>query len=64
MFFYHFSTTGKPENVIDSIISSAKIAFELIDMRQHSGEHKRIGTLDVSLFFGSEKFFIFFEQNF
>lgn len=45
-----YTIVGKPDNVIESIISAAKVAFELIDMRKHRGEHKRLGALDVCNF--------------
>ena len=32
------------------ILNSKKAAFGLIDMRQHSGEHPRMGALDVCPF--------------
>lgn len=36
--------------MIEAALASAKVAYELIDMRKHSGEHKRIGALDVCPF--------------
>lgn len=44
-----YTIVGRPSDVIDSIISAAQVAYELIDMRKHKGEHKRLGALDVSL---------------
>lgn len=38
---------GPPEAVIEAAVRSAKRGVELIDMRQHQGEHPRFGALDV-----------------
>jgi glutamate formiminotransferase/formiminotetrahydrofolate cyclodeaminase len=38
---------GEPEAVLDAAVAAAKVAVELIDMRQHQGEHPRFGALDV-----------------
>lgn len=38
---------GAPEAVLDAAVAGAKVAAELIDMRQHSGEHPRFGAMDV-----------------
>ncbi|HOG13996.1 MAG TPA: glutamate formimidoyltransferase [Synergistales bacterium] len=41
------SLAGDPEAIMDALITSAGIAFSLIDMNIHSGAHPRIGALDV-----------------
>lgn len=38
---------GTPEKVIDAAFLAVQKAAELIDMRQHSGEHPRMGATDV-----------------
>ncbi len=38
---------GSPERVIEAAVRAARKASELIDMRQHRGEHPRFGALDV-----------------
>tara|TARA_Y100001970_G_scaffold166768_1_gene204101 strand:- start:111095 stop:112141 length:1047 start_codon:yes stop_codon:yes gene_type:complete len=49
---YDFNRTvvtmvGEPEAVLDAVIECTKIAIKLIDMRKHSGEHARMGAVDV-----------------
>ncbi len=38
---------GPPEAVEEAAVQAAKVAADLIDMRQHKGEHPRIGAADV-----------------
>jgi len=38
---------GEPEPVIEAAFQAIKKAAELIDMRQHKGEHPRMGATDV-----------------
>lgn len=38
---------GEPESVIEAAFNLAKKASELIDMRNHKGEHPRMGATDV-----------------
>lgn len=38
---------GEASAVIAKMVESAKIAVELIDLRKHSGEHPRMGAVDV-----------------
>lgn len=38
---------GNPERVIEAAFQAIKKASELIDMRQHTGEHPRMGATDV-----------------
>ncbi|MBN28809.1 MAG: glutamate formimidoyltransferase [Euryarchaeota archaeon] len=38
---------GAPEEVLSTVIECTRIAIELIDMRVHSGEHARMGAVDV-----------------
>ncbi len=45
-----YTFVGSPEAVIDGAINSARVAREKIDMRNHSGEHHRMGAMDVCPF--------------
>lgn len=38
---------GEPERVCDAAVALAKKAAELIDLTQHTGEHPRMGAVDV-----------------
>ena len=38
---------GDPEEVLPVVIECTIIAAELIDMRNHKGEHARMGAIDV-----------------
>jgi glutamate formiminotransferase/formiminotetrahydrofolate cyclodeaminase len=38
---------GEPEEVLKTVIECTRVAIELIDMREHSGEHARMGAVDV-----------------
>src|SRR5580704_5648870 len=38
---------GKPEAVVEAAFRAIRKAGELIDMRQHQGEHPRMGATDV-----------------
>ena len=38
---------GEPESVLRTAIKCTTIAIEMIDMRNHSGEHARMGAVDV-----------------
>jgi glutamate formiminotransferase/formiminotetrahydrofolate cyclodeaminase len=38
---------GEPEAVLEAALRAARRAVELIDLTQHSGEHPRMGALDV-----------------
>ena len=38
---------GGPEAVLEAAIKSTEVALELIDMSKHSGEHARMGAVDV-----------------
>jgi len=41
---------GDPKSVVQGAVNAAKVAYELIDMRNHSGEHPRMGAMDVCPF--------------
>ena len=45
-----YTFVGDPECIINGALNSAKVARELIDMRNHSGEHPRMGAMDVCPF--------------
>ena len=38
---------GPPESVLEAAINGTRIALERIDMSKHSGEHARMGAVDV-----------------
>src|SRR5919109_2095165 len=38
---------GEPDAVVEAAFRAAATAVELIDLNQHTGEHPRIGALDV-----------------
>ena len=38
---------GSPESVLEAAINGTRIAIEWIDMTMHSGEHARMGAVDV-----------------
>jgi glutamate formiminotransferase / formiminotetrahydrofolate cyclodeaminase len=38
---------GEPDAVVEAAFQAAKVAYERIDMRQHKGEHPRLGAVDV-----------------
>lgn len=42
-----FTFVGAPGPVIEAAVAAAKVGAQLIDMRQHAGEHPRFGGLDV-----------------
>ena len=49
---YDFNRTvvtmvGNPESILKAAIHSTGVALELIDMSKHSGEHARMGAVDV-----------------
>lgn len=45
-----FTFVGPPEAVVEGALAMARVARERIDMRRHSGEHPRLGALDVCPF--------------
>ena len=45
-----FTFAGSPENVRAAAIALFDVALSKIDLRQHSGEHPRIGAVDVTPF--------------
>jgi glutamate formiminotransferase/formiminotetrahydrofolate cyclodeaminase len=45
-----FTFVGDPESVVEAAFQFAKVAFELIDMSVHKGEHPRMGAVDVCPF--------------
>ena len=45
-----FTFVGSPTAVVEGALAAAAAAFPLIDMRRHSGEHPRMGALDVCPF--------------
>ncbi|KAJ1187906.1 hypothetical protein NDU88_004671 [Pleurodeles waltl] len=45
-----YTFVGSPQAVVEGALNAAKAAFPLIDMTRHSGEHPRMGALDVCPF--------------
>lgn len=45
-----YTFVGSPEAVVEGALNSARVAKELIDMRKHTGEHPRMGAMDVCPF--------------
>ncbi|NXB99259.1 FTCD cyclodeaminase, partial [Orthonyx spaldingii] len=45
-----YTFVGSPEAVVEGALSAARVAGHLIDMSRHSGEHPRMGALDVCPF--------------
>lgn len=42
-----FTFVGDPDSVVEAAFQFCKTAYELIDMTKHSGEHPRMGAVDV-----------------
>lgn len=38
---------GTPDSILEAAVKSSKVAYDLIDMRDHQGEHARMGAVDV-----------------
>ncbi|XP_040575224.1 formimidoyltransferase-cyclodeaminase [Lepeophtheirus salmonis] len=45
-----YTFVGDPESIVEGALAAAKAAYSLIDMSKHSGEHPRLGALDVCPF--------------
>ncbi len=45
-----YTFVGSPEAVVEGALNAARRAYELIDMTKHSGEHPRMGAMDVCPF--------------
>jgi glutamate formiminotransferase/formiminotetrahydrofolate cyclodeaminase len=45
-----FTFVGDPDSVVEAAFQFSKTAYELIDMTKHSGEHPRMGAVDVCPF--------------
>ncbi|RWS17047.1 Formimidoyltransferase-cyclodeaminase-like protein, partial [Dinothrombium tinctorium] len=45
-----YTFVGSPDAVIEGALNAARVAYNLIDMRKHTGEHPRLGALDVCPF--------------
>ncbi|XP_064613955.1 formimidoyltransferase-cyclodeaminase-like [Liolophura sinensis] len=45
-----YTFVGPPEAIVEGALSGARAAYQLIDMSRHSGEHPRMGALDVCPF--------------
>ncbi len=45
-----YTFVGDPESIVEGALAAARVAKELIDMRNHTGEHPRFGAMDVCPF--------------
>uniref|UniRef100_A0A2R5LEJ1 Formimidoyltransferase-cyclodeaminase n=1 Tax=Ornithodoros turicata TaxID=34597 RepID=A0A2R5LEJ1_9ACAR len=45
-----YTFVGSPDAVIQGALSAARVAYKLIDMSKHKGEHPRLGAMDVCPF--------------
>ncbi|MGA1866131.1 MAG: glutamate formimidoyltransferase, partial [Thermoplasmatota archaeon] len=45
-----FTFVGEPDAILEAAFQAARIGTALIDMREHKGEHARMGALDVCPF--------------
>lgn len=45
-----YTFVGEPETVLEAAFKAAKIGTAIIDMKNHKGEHARMGALDVCPF--------------
>jgi glutamate formiminotransferase/formiminotetrahydrofolate cyclodeaminase len=45
-----FTFVGDPDSVVEAAFQFSKTAYSLIDMTKHSGEHPRMGAVDVCPF--------------
>jgi len=48
--FQVYTFVGAPDAVIAAALNAAKVGHKLIDMRNHHGEHPRLGAMDVCPF--------------
>ncbi|XP_045615901.1 formimidoyltransferase-cyclodeaminase [Procambarus clarkii] len=45
-----YTFVGNPADVVEAALNASKVAYKLIDMTKHKGEHPRMGALDVCPF--------------
>ena len=45
-----FTFVGDPDSVVEGALAAARVGAQLIDMRNHTGEHPRFGAMDVCPF--------------
>ncbi|XP_044531639.1 formimidoyltransferase-cyclodeaminase [Gracilinanus agilis] len=45
-----YTFVGPPDAVVEGALKAARVAFRLLDMSKHKGEHPRMGALDVCPF--------------
>ncbi|XP_069950436.1 formimidoyltransferase-cyclodeaminase [Cherax quadricarinatus] len=45
-----YTFVGSPDDVVEAAINAAQVAYRLIDMTTHKGEHPRMGAMDVCPF--------------
>ncbi|XP_077977946.1 formimidoyltransferase-cyclodeaminase-like isoform X2 [Glandiceps talaboti] len=45
-----YTFVGPPDAVVEGALNGARVAYQIIDMTRHTGEHPRMGALDVCPF--------------
>ncbi len=45
-----YTFVGSPEVIVEGAMAASRVAFKMIDMSKHKGEHPRLGALDVCPF--------------
>ncbi|KZS20086.1 Formimidoyltransferase-cyclodeaminase [Daphnia magna] len=45
-----YTFVGSPSDVVEAALAASRVAYQLIDMARHKGEHPRMGALDVCPF--------------
>ncbi|XP_071550093.1 formimidoyltransferase-cyclodeaminase-like [Panulirus ornatus] len=45
-----YTFVGNPSDVVEAALNASRVAYKLIDMTKHKGEHPRMGSLDVCPF--------------
>lgn len=45
-----YTFVGSPQCVVEGALNAARVAYQLIDMTHHHGEHPRLGAMDVCPF--------------
>jgi glutamate formiminotransferase/formiminotetrahydrofolate cyclodeaminase len=45
-----YTFVGDPQAVVEGALNSARVAYKLIDMQHQTGEHPRMGAMDVCPF--------------
>ncbi|XP_070567035.1 formimidoyltransferase-cyclodeaminase-like [Ptychodera flava] len=45
-----YTFVGSPDTIVEGALNAARVAYQTIDMTRHTGEHPRMGALDVCPF--------------